>query len=146
ARRRGDRMIRRREFIMALGSAAACPLAAFARQAAMPVIGFLNSQSPDGFTNRLRGFRQGLQDTGYAEGENVTIEYRWGENQMDRVPALAGDLVQRKVAVIFAIAGAPVFAAKAATQTIPIVFGVAEDPVRLGLVASLARPGGNLTG
>jgi putative tryptophan/tyrosine transport system substrate-binding protein len=113
----------------------------------MPVIGFLNSQSPDGFTGRLSGFRQGLKDTGYVEGESVAIEYRWADNQIDRLSALVADLVRRRVAMI-AVTGAPasMFAAKAATTTIPIVFAVAEDPVRLGLVASLARPGGNLTG
>ena len=112
----------------------------------MPVIGFLSSQSPDGYTERLRAFRQGLKDAGYVEGENVVIAYRWPENEIVRLADLAADLARRPVAVIVAEAGTGALAAKAANTAIPIVFFMAEDPVRLGLVASLARPGGNLTG
>jgi ABC-type uncharacterized transport system substrate-binding protein len=139
--------VRRREFITLLGGAAAWPLAARAQQPAMPVVGFLDLRSPDAMEGRLRGFRQGLRDTGNVEGDNVTIAYRWAENKDDRLPELVTELVRGRSAVIIASGGVAVtVAAKAATTTIPILFIVSEDPVRLGLVTSLARPSGNLTG
>jgi putative ABC transport system substrate-binding protein len=138
--------MRRRKFItLIIGGAAAWPLAARAQQA-MPTIGFLASQLPDAVTDRLRGFRQGLKDTGYVEGENVAIVYRFAENQDDRLPALAAELVSRHVAVIATAGLQPTLVAKAATTTIPIAFLVGDDPVRLGIVTSFSRPGGNMTG
>jgi putative ABC transport system substrate-binding protein len=137
--------MRRREFIAVLGSAATWPLVAGAQRPAMPAVGFLNATSPDGY--RLRAFHQGLKEAGFVEGENVAIEYRWADNQLDRLPTLAAELVRRHVTVIVAGGGFPsALAAKTATKSVPVLFIAAEDPVKLGLVTSLAKPDGNLTG
>jgi ABC-type uncharacterized transport system substrate-binding protein len=138
--------IGRRKFLATLGGAAAWPVTARAQQTALPVIGYLNFGSPESDTPRVTGLRRGLNQTGYVEGRNLVIEYRWAGNQADRLPALAADLIQLRVAVIVTSGLVSTLAAKAATTTIPIVFGVGNDPVQLGLVASLNRPGGNLTG
>jgi ABC-type uncharacterized transport system substrate-binding protein len=138
--------MRRRKFISLLGGAAAWPLTASGQQPAMPVIGYFNSATPEVFSGYLLALRQGLKESGYVESENVAIEYRWAENQPERLRELAADLVRRQVKVIAAMGAPASIAACGATATIPIVFGVPEDPVRLGLVASLARPGGNATG
>ena len=140
--------MRRRDFIKVVaGSAAARPLAVCAQQSAMPVIGFLNSVSAQPFANYVAGFRAGLKETGYIDGQNVTIEFRWAEGHYDRLPGMAADLVRRKVAVLVSTGGPRgVVAANAATSTIPIVFALGVDPVQLGFVTSLSRPGGNITG
>ena len=139
--------VTRRQFTALLGgSAVAWPLAARSQQAAMPVIGFLSATSPETTVDRMRAFHLGLKETGYVEGDNITILYRWAENHIERLPDLAADLARRRVAVLATYGNSAALAAKAVTTTVPIVFGVSEDPVRFGLVASLARPDSNLTG
>ena len=145
--KRASLPLQRRAFIAGLGSAAAWPMVARAQQPAMPVIGFLNSASPQPFENYVAGFRAGLKETGYVDGQNVAIEFRWAEGHYERLPGMAADLVRRKVAVLVATGGSPaVLAAKAATTTVPIAFTIGGDPVRLGIVTSSAGPGGNITG